>query len=247
MFGKSIFGKSMRSAGAVAIAGAIAILAPLSAEAFEMGRYRLHSHDKGGLFNDGNGTSPKYGLRMDGMLGGGAVTFDFDRGNSEVYLEYDGTKVSITGKAFGGELANSTTSYGADSGYWNIDMTYKIDRVESDGSLWVDDSAATGTITEVGGLGRSFNLAEKRKVSNGVETFSFALDTGHRGTSYYSGWGWVMKQNSDGDYVRNKTQDFLFKVGDKVSVPEPGTLLGLLGVGALGLGTAAKRQQQQDS
>ena len=241
MLSKSIFGKYSRIAGAVAIA----TLVPLSAEAFEMGTYRLHSHDDGSLFNDGNGTSPKYGLRIDEMLGGGAVTFDFDRGDSEVYLEYDGTDIRIFGTAFGGELAGNTTSYGTDSGYWNIDMTYKIDRVEGNGSLWVDDSSATGTITEVGGLGRSFNLIEKRKVSDGVETYSFGIETGHRGEAGYSGWGWV--QLPDVTFEQRPTQDFLFKVGDKVSVPEPGTLLGLLGVGALGLGTAVKRQQQQDS
>ncbi|NER35000.1 MAG: PEP-CTERM sorting domain-containing protein [Oscillatoria sp. SIO1A7] len=59
-----------------------------------------------------------------------------------------------------------------------------------------------------------------------------------------------MKELPNGDYVRDETQDFLFKVGDKVptaSTPEPGTLLGLLGVGALGLGTAAKRRQEQNS
>ena len=239
MFSKSIYGKYIRIAGAVAIA----TLAPLNAEAFDMGRYRLHSHDDGSLFNDGNGTSPKYGLRIDEMFGSGAATFDFDRGNSEVYLEYDGTDIRIFGTAFGGELANSTTSYGADSGYWDIDMTYKIDRVESDGSLWVDDSSATGTITEVGGLGRSFNLIEKRKVEEGVETYSFGIKTGHRGEAGYSGWGWV--QLPDVTFAQRPTQDFLFKVGKKV--PEPGTLLGLLGVGALGLGSAVKRQQQQDS
>lgn len=243
-----MFKKSILSAGTVLMAGAIAILAPLSAEAFEIGRYRLESHKDGGLFK--NGTSPEYGLRMDGLLGGNdKVTFDFDRGDSEVYLDYDGSRFRIKGKAFGGKVANG--QYDQDARYWDIDMTYKVDREGSNDSLWVDRSGATGTITASDDPSVSFNLIEKRKVSGGVETYSFAIKKGHRRESGYSGYGWVMKELPNGDYVRNKTQDFLFKVGDKVSdkasVPEPGTLLGLLGVGALGLGTAAKRRQEQNS
>lgn len=232
MFSKSIFGKYIRIAGAVAIA----TLAPLSAEAFDMGRYRLHSHDDGSLIGQG---SPAYGLRMDELFGGGAVSFNFDGPNSEVYLEYKDNTVHIFGQAAAYEKIGGSFQAAGD---WDIDMTYTIDEVTG-GGLRVNTSIANGTITEVGGLGRSFDI--KNKANNETNPFSFKIAKNHRGESEYSGWGWVSKKLPDDEYLRGPTQDFLFKVGKKV--PEPGTLLGLLGVGALGLGSAVKRQQQQDS
>lgn len=197
------------------------------------GTYELFNHP------DGNAAPPSYGLRLDGLTGGGSsdvFTFDFEHPDAGMMLTYDDTAgtIRIFGSAFGG--LNAGSGYAAGAGLWQIDVTMTgIATVPADDDLWsTADAMAIGNITspsmvdyplftETGGNPYSFRLGDEDD------------DLGHRGALGVSGWGWINHNDPD---THVYASDWLFRMAED-PVPAPATVL-LLGVG----GAAATRRRR---
>ena len=187
----------------------------------EDGLYQLGNHPNGAE------ASPRYGLRLDGILTGNAndiVTFDFEHPDSDVKLELSGSQIRIFGVTFGGiDIGESYDPH--NSGLWEIDFTYNQVQ-ELNRGLIVDDDlivdqanvgSNTGTIKQLFGEEKTFDLNDYA----GNHPISFQLgneinDRGHRGFAGLSGWGWLQHSNFEG-YAQ--ASDWLFTVN-----PEPLTI-----------------------
>lgn len=218
----------------------------LAAPVLDNGTYRLGNHP------DGNVRPPLYGMRLDGLDGntGHEFTFDFENtpgANMYMTVNIDqgdpsNSTIDIFGTVFGGEDVGG--SYGAVSGFWDVDFTYSanIDVLPS-GQIVVTpgDPANTGTITPQadvtnGGGGVVFDggvpIYLANHPINSVDN-AFNLGTNHRGFAGVSGWGWLRYGSSPTNLNHVDSSDWLFTVGEMV--PAPGAmLLGSIGIAMLG-------------
>ncbi|MEM7612826.1 MAG: PEP-CTERM sorting domain-containing protein [Pseudomonadota bacterium] len=187
--------------------------------------YTLNNHP------DGAAASPFYGLRLDGLVTGDdsdIYTFDFEAagsGMTMIYSAADAT-ISIMGTAFGGQDAGSDYAAGT-TALWDIAFLYTGVSVCGSGLCASD---GTGTVSsELGG----YNLVAE----SGNHSYAFQLNTGHRGFTGISGWGWLNHCDQI-DTSRCDTHlyasDWLFTAEPK-EVPAPATLL-LLGLGLVSIG-----------
>ncbi len=171
--------------------------------------YFLHDHP------DGNASPPGYGLRLDGLYGGGGSeinTFSFDAGAASMMLTYESDTIVIEGvmlENFTGDL-------------WDIQMTYAMSTtLDGDGNL-----GSTGP--EFSNTGVMTNQTTNQVVT--LEDFmpvTFLLGFDHRGFSGVSGWGWVNHSSAEKHIAAS---DWLFTVG--APVPEPSAAI-LFGMGSL--------------
>ncbi len=168
-----------------------AAFAPVaSAEVIVPGIYRLHDHPDGAI------APPPYGLRLvelyDVTAGNDNFTFDFDHADSEMFLTFTGTEITISGVSMGGRDTGAAWAADAYLGLYSFSFTYSIgvSGVPGDDDIYVvANMDNTGTVTTP--LGDTLDLLDK---SNG--SFSFRLgdesdDAGHRGFAGISGWGWL--------------------------------------------------------
>ncbi len=178
--------------------------------------YQLHSHP------DGNQNPPPYGLRLNGLFGGGAYTFDFDytsiTEDADVKLEYDDVteEIHIFGRAYGGKDAGTDYDPGL-SGWVDIDFTYRANVVNGDTpsggagpGLYVDpeDLTNNGTVT-LDGWGGNAVLAINDKQGANPYSFGFDNDIDSKGNAgimndpnIFSGSGWVQGVDiTDGDWI----------------------------------------------
>ena len=209
---KSRLTQVILSLGAISAVGFA--MMPDAAQAISIGRYRLGNHP------DGSVATPFYGLRLDGLLTGDTrdvYTFDF----RNVFLDYDGTDVKISGKVFGG--LDTGAGYSSDqSGVWDLRFRYKNVTATGDGLV-----ANRGN-----GFIQSKDFAEDRgkfrlKSFRGTHDNAFSIATGHRGVSGLSGFGWLNHFPTDGGSGGGRdshiySSDYLFTVE---KVPEPSTIL----------------------
>lgn len=177
--------------------------------------FALHDHPDGELVN------PTYGLRLDGLFGDSSkdFTFTFDTSGASMFLDYDDTAntVRIHGTAFGG--IDTGSDWDADnSGFVNLDFTYRANVAENGAGNWGTDTADLGIVVtedaQTLGTGNSgelllaagnwdgqsigdvFTLVDQ---DNG--SFSFKLNNfddhrlgghaGYGGPETYVGWGWL--------------------------------------------------------
>lgn len=178
--------------------------------------YRLHSHP------DGNQNPPPYGLRLNGLFGGGVYTFDFDytsiSEDADVKLEYDDVagEIRIFGRAYGGKDAGTDYDPGL-SGWVDIDFTYRANVVNGDTEaggvgpgLYVDpqDPTNNGTVT-LDGWGGDIVISISDKQGSNPYSFGFDNDIDSKGNATimndpntFSGNGWVMGADiTDGDWL----------------------------------------------
>ncbi|MGK7873188.1 MAG: hypothetical protein AB4426_07715 [Xenococcaceae cyanobacterium] len=229
------------------IAGTSLIFSATSAQGIGFGTYRLHNHPDGGV------RPPLYGLRLDGLLTGNTreeYTFDFDRPESQMFLEYkdDGT-IRIHGTAFGGEddrndYKPSTTAI------WNINFLYQnVTKDSKDNgivNLSPHSSTNSGTISTNAFGGLTYDLVD----FSGNKNFSFRFGGKHRGAET-SGWGWLNHGGPvDSNHPTSSTtqhiyaSDWLFTAQ---KIPEPTSVLVLLAFGALGANFMLKHKKNHDN
>ncbi len=199
---------------------------PIDADAL----YSLSNHP------DGGAADPLYGLRLDGLLTGDSndiYTFDFDDAASSMTMLWDSVTNTLTimGTSLGGEDGGSAYVAGTTE-IWNIQFTYNNIYVCGDG-LCSDSGAGTVSATTFG----SYDLI----AVSGNNSYAFQLNLDHRDFTGISGWGWMNHCPSAGNQggggscdTHLYASDWLF-TADKITVPEPGTLL-LLGMALLGFG-----------
>lgn len=207
----------------------ISTLAVNPAHAFSIGKYRVNNHP------DGNAAPPAYCLRLDGLVSGNSsdiYTFNCENSQSEVFLEYDGSSVTISGKVFGGLDVGSSYDNPV---VWDLDFTYNNVTTNGDGLVVWGDGQGQGNISSTVG---SYDLFDYK----GVHDYSFKIDTDHRGEEGYSGWGWL-NHADEGTLREDATHlyasDWLFTVE---KVPEPSAVLGLAFIAGF---AALKRRQSR--
>lgn len=189
------------------------------------GLYQLGNHP------DGNATPPPYGLRLDELYDAtddhDIFSFDFEAAGSDVKLAYDGTTISISGKAWGGRDVGGSHAIDAYLGFYEFEFTYTVGVTPAPGDddVLVDaaNHANTGWISTP--LGHTKLLDDER----GGNDYSFRFgdeddDLGHRGFPGISGWGWLRVDDDHTD-----AQDWLFTA---TLIPSPGAA-GILAVGGL--------------
>lgn len=212
----------------------------VNAAPIAFGTYTLHNHP------DGNAADPLYGLRLDGLLDGNTskiFTFDFDHAQSDMKMKWDGSKIEISGSAWGGrDTGNSYGGLGDEAArLWNINFSYMVDINNNPNSVVVGcngctDQQNSGTISS--DLG-TFDLFD---VGNGMHNYTFKLGHNHRGHDGISGWGWMNHCNADpAGNGANCDQhlyasDWLFTA----KIPEP-SVLALFGLGLLGIGFSKRK------
>jgi MYXO-CTERM domain-containing protein len=186
---------------------------------------------------DGAQNPPPYGLRMDGLFGGGVTSFDFDT-NDGVFLTVTddtmnggGVSIEIAGSVFGGEI-DGNGGYTDGGQFYDINFVYTASvQITSNGwkVVGTDNTSNTGSIALAG----SNNPADIFTITdNNNNAFLFQAD-GHRLAGDSDSWvgrGWLTT-NTDGTNVGN-TQDWLFTAVETDGVPTPGTL-GLAAIGGL--------------
>lgn len=206
-------------------------------EILDRGLYHLGNHP------DGSASDPHYGLRLDELIdatsGHDIFTFDFEHADADMQMAYDGSRIQISGTAFGG-LDGGSEYTGEFDGLWSIDFTYRnVATVDGDDDLAVTTPNYTnhGTITRLA-TGETFDLFDYA----GHHGYTFRLgdedkDKGHRRRDgVLSGWGWM---NYQADEPHVYSADWLFSVGDPV--PGPASI-GLLGVGGLFMARSRRRR-----
>ena len=230
------------------LTGSLLAIGATSSQATALGTYQLFNHP------GGNAAAPFYGLRLDGLLTGDqsdVYTFDFEHSQSEVFLTHKADRtIEITGRAFGGEDIGS--GYKTDTtAIWDINFTYQDVNNPANGDDDLVTSIGEGFIssTEFG----SFDLIAE----TGDHSFAFRFgdknnDLGHRGYDGISGWGWVnhapdTTAANDAIGVNHLyASDWLF-TATSVSVPEPTTILGLLGIVSFSLVNNRKNNKNKSN
>jgi len=202
------------------LTAALTFVLPAASHASTLGSgsYWLENH------RDGGEAAPFYGLRLDGLFGGGqgeVITFDFEHPGAAMKMDLDlgeGT-LRIFGRAYGGLDVGS--SY-AGAGFYDIDFLF------TDVAAGSTITANTGSGT-ISGPGVPAGDVASLVAYKGHHSDAFYLGTGHRNNPGVSGWGWL--NHSVGGLENHlPASDWLFEVGE--AVPEPGTAL-MIGVGAL--------------
>jgi len=215
------------------------IAASSMANAVAIGTYNLSNHP------DGNANPPPYGLRLDGLITGNQndiYTFDFDHIDSAMTMVYDGSTITISGQAYGGQDIGGSYLAGT-TDVWTINFVYNVG-VSQPGDGGLDDVKVLADHQNYGsissGLG-SYEIADKAQ--NGL---SFQLGDenggGHRGFDGISGWGWL----KTGDDCLGGTEcenlpysDWLF-TATPVPVPAAAWLFGSALVGLASIGRSRK-------
>lgn len=183
---------------------------------------------------DGDLNPPSYGLRFDGIFGGGQATFSMDHfGDTTLTVTDDGVNIEIhiEGTLYGGEVDGSGGYLSPESYLLDFTYTTSVNAV-ADGWIAVGEHAGnTGTLTQIGGPASVYTLDTKAD-GNG-DAFLFLAD-GHRmpNDTDWIGRGWFQPYGSGGG-----SQDFLFGA---TLVPAPG-VFGLVGVGGLMMGRRRRR------
>ncbi len=207
-------------------AGVVCAFAGIAAATPTISVFDLSNHP------DGNAAPPSYGLRIDGMMGGGTtVVFSFvDVQLTVTDNTMDGGDITmrIQGMVEGGEVSGNAF---ADPEMYNLDFSY-LANVETFSGGWrvlgTNNALNVGSIAPVGGDPEDvFTVTD-----NDNNSFIFAPD-GHRIAGDNSSWvgrGWLTTDpngiNSPG------TQDWLF-VGALVPAPGSAALLALGGIAAI--------------
>lgn len=184
-----------------------------SLQASVIATYALHDHP------DGNANPPSYGLRMDGLFGGGVTTFSMDHfGDTTLQVFEEGGLFSIIiqGTLFGGET-DGAGGY-LDGKAYDVYFEY-TQGVSGTATGWDVQGASlasnTGSLTEQGGSPTDlFTITDSDDNS-----FIFQHD-GHRlagDDSTAVGRGWLTT-NSNGAPIGG-TQDWLFTAE---MIPAPG-------------------------
>lgn len=203
------------------------------------GLYKLNNHP------DGGAQPPLYGLRLDGLDGGGGsriFTFDFEDARSAMYMDLDtaNSSIRIYGQVWGGRDIGMTYDPTM-SGLWDVDFTYTMNigtgnfDNDSRDEVYVnpDSPLNAGSITPLftAGTFTTGNAILLTDKDNGK--FAFQIDTNHRGAgNTYSGWGW-MNHEVGGLDNHIAASDWLFTVGNEVPVPGA-ALLAALGLSLVG-------------
>jgi hypothetical protein len=194
-------------------------------------KFRLSDHP------DGNQNPPPYGLRIDGLFGGGVTTFSINGGTgTTLTVVDDGSTITIDidGVLYGGEASGGV--YTGHTGLYEVHFSYTMNVVE-DGTGWrVTNQHAlnAGTIEQLSS-GTTWNIADKYGNGPGY-SFAFLQDdhrlAGHpeQGQGYWVGRGWVMGAGSG-------TRDWLF-LGELIPLPSTA------GLGLAGLGLVAIRRRR---
>ncbi len=217
----------------------VMLVMPVIASAVSIGTYTLGNHP------DAGETPPPYGMRLDGLLGYGVYTFDFEHASSNMQLTYNGSTIHISGTAFGGSDNGAGYDVGS-TALWAIDFLYDTGVTQPGGEGGVDDvvvdltghHANSGTVTSVLG---NFDL---RSHADSSSTFNLGDETGapgyHRNFPGISGWGWLdfslAGQNDWKGQDVGDTADFIF-----TAVPVPAAVW-LFGSGLIALGGLARRR-----
>lgn len=97
--------------------------------------------------NGGGVAPPTYGLRLDGLCNDypKVYTFSFEHAGAAMVLDYDGDKVRIHGKAYGGIDVGSKWDT-SKQGFVDIDVTYDDVQVVGSKLKVFDEAAVHGTI-----------------------------------------------------------------------------------------------------
>lgn len=238
--------------GATTVAFGILLLLGTSAWAvpipFETGTYHLGNHP------DGNAAPPLYGARIDNLWDGGVFTFDFECVGCNMEMTYDGTTISVDGRAYGGHDVGGVHVDDAVDGLYEFHVTYDLSDVvenlgvgDGDGLQDIGMPGQTAGLTPIGTLefldtGMTWELKDKQ----GSNPASLRIgdednDLGHRGYDGISGWGWLMfREVGANDYVMaDGSQDWLFIARRRSDAPEPGAVSILL----IGLAAIATRRK----
>jgi len=205
---------------AVAFAASGAIIPPDT--------YRLANHP------DGEARPPAYGLRLDELYNATGshdrYTFDFSAIASDVRMTVSATTIRIFGQSFGGRDTGSGYANDIDRGMYTFDFIYSVGVQGAPGDddlMVIANHQNFGTITTP--RGDTIALEDQ---SDG--NYSFRLgdennDSGHRGFTGISGWGWMNHGGNSHVYA----SDWLFTV-DSV-IPAPSSLVAMA-FGALAMG-----------
>lgn len=214
----------MDKARVLVVGGVVGLAVPMSAASVL--RYALADHPDG-LLNP-----PPYGLRFDGIFGGGEATFSMDHfGDTTLTVRDTGSSIDIRirGTLYGGEVDGSGGYLSPD--IFHLDFSYTVD-VQAQANGWIAFGEHAGDagalIRDTGGsasLDPSDHFSLSPKMDGGGNAFLFLAD-GHRlpNNTDWVGRGWF--QSYPGG---SGTQDFLFTGS---LIPAPGAL-GLAGIGGL--------------
>ncbi|MEN0021254.1 MAG: hypothetical protein AAF747_10260 [Planctomycetota bacterium] len=157
-----------------------------STNAQVISRFELSDHP------DGNQNPPPYGLRLDGLFGGGVTTFSFDPFNVILTVTDStgiggGITIDINGRVFGGEVDGN--GGWSDPQTYRIDFSYTTNVVAQDGG-WkvagVDNTGNTGTLSLAPTRANSTDLFTITDNDNNAFLF---LPDGHRLSGDNSTWG----------------------------------------------------------
>ena len=223
----------MRTLTLIAVAAATC-----AANAAEVRFFQLGDHP------DGAQNPPPYGLRLDGLFGGGATTFSFDTDAGVFMTITDATMdggditIQIAGSAFGGEI-DGNGGYVDGGQLYDINFVYNTS-VQTTSNGWkvvgTDNANNTGSVALAG----SNNPADIFTITdNDNNAFIFQAD-GDRLAGDNSTWvgrGWLTT-NDNGNNTNN-TQDWLFTAFETDGVPTPGAV----GLAALGGLVATRRRR----
>jgi len=128
---------------------------------------------------------------------------------------------------------------------WTIDYSYLAETfVDTGDGVKVENTSDGSGSANKGTITSDLGTWDMVDVGNDSFGYTFQFDTGHRGFSGMSGWGWLnhceSSTNAYGGDDRDcgghiYSSDWLFTAEKIPEVPEPGTFL-LLTLGLLGLG-----------
>lgn len=193
------------------------------AAVIDPGIYRLHNHPDGAI------APPPYGLRLpelyDATSGKDNFTFDFDHADSEMYLTYTGTEITISGVSMGGRDIGAAWAADAYLGIYTFSFTYSVGvaAVPGDDDVYVvanmDNSGTVATP-----LSDTLDLLDKSNGSFSLRLGDESDDLGHRGFAGISGWGWLTYPT-----FSEVGTDWLFTM-ELVPAPSSFALLGVAGL-----------------
>ena len=215
--------------------------------------YNLSNHPGSGDGLD-NETTTQFGLRLDGLLGGGEnenYVFDFDHASSSMQLVWDDVAqtIVISGTAFGGVDDGLGGLVGGTTDVWTIDMTYDevvpgdIGPVGGtfDDHLVGNTGPNTGTLSST--LFGDFTLVDHYSVFIGAGFVFGDNPDVSQGFGVLSGWGWLDYCNSTSctpsSVASGFTNDWIFEA---TVVPVPAAVW-LFGSGLIGLIAVARRKK----